>query len=366
MSDQPTLEFSAPETPDEPGLGTFAERAYLEYAMSVVKGRALPDVGDGQKPVQRRILYAMERMGLGYSGNTAPKPVKSARVVGDVLGQLSPARRPVGLRRAGAHGAGLHAALSADRRPGQLRLARRRWRRGDALHRGAPVHDHQPAARARSTTARSTSSPTTTARTRSRASCPARLPFMLLNGASGIAVGLATEIPTHNLREVADACVALIKNPQLPEADLLARVPGPDFPGGGQIISAASDIADAYRTGRGSLQGARALEDRGPGARPVAAGGHRTAARREHAEGARGNRGAHQPEDQDRQEGAHAGADPAQGQRARGARHGARRVRARTRPCAWCSSPRPARRRSRSWSRRCSRTPAWRRRRRST
>ena len=83
---------------------------------------------------------------------------------------------------------------------------------------------------------------------------PARLPFTLLNGASGIAVGLATEIPSHNLREVADACVALVKNPQLSEADLLALIPGPDYPGGGQIISSASDIADAYRSGRGSLK----------------------------------------------------------------------------------------------------------------
>jgi topoisomerase-4 subunit A len=83
---------------------------------------------------------------------------------------------------------------------------------------------------------------------------PARLPFSLLNGASGIAVGLATEIPSHNLREVAAACVALIKKPQLPEEELLALIPGPDYPGGGQIISSSSDIADAYRTGRGSLK----------------------------------------------------------------------------------------------------------------
>ena len=83
---------------------------------------------------------------------------------------------------------------------------------------------------------------------------PARLPFALLNGASGIAVGLATEIPSHNLREVADACVALIKNPKLSPEELLALVPGPDYPGGGQITSSADDIADAYRTGRGSLK----------------------------------------------------------------------------------------------------------------
>ena len=83
---------------------------------------------------------------------------------------------------------------------------------------------------------------------------PARLPFSLLNGASGIAVGLATEIPSHNLREIADACVALIKTPQLADDALFALVPGPDYPGGGQIISSANEIHDAYRTGRGSLK----------------------------------------------------------------------------------------------------------------
>src|SRR3569832_1745519 len=83
---------------------------------------------------------------------------------------------------------------------------------------------------------------------------PARLPFALLNGASGIAVGLATEVPSHNLREVADACIALVKNAKLSDDELFAMLPGPDYPGGGQIISAASDIAEAYRTGRGSLK----------------------------------------------------------------------------------------------------------------
>src|SRR5437870_599226 len=83
---------------------------------------------------------------------------------------------------------------------------------------------------------------------------PARLPFALLNGASGIAVGLATEIPSHNLREIADACVALVKNPKTTDDELLAILTGPDYPGGGQVISSAGDIAEAYRTGRGSLK----------------------------------------------------------------------------------------------------------------
>ena len=91
MSDQPTLDLSAPQDDgDRLELAGYAQRAYLEYALSVVKGRALPDVCDGLKPVQRRILYAMDRMGLGFNGNTAAKPVKSARVVGDVLGRFHP------------------------------------------------------------------------------------------------------------------------------------------------------------------------------------------------------------------------------------------------------------------------------------
>ncbi|MBW8316400.1 MAG: DNA topoisomerase IV subunit A, partial [Hydrogenophaga sp.] len=86
----PELPLGLPGEPEADNLATYAQRAYLEYALSVVKGRALPDVCDGQKPVQRRILYAMDRMGLGFSGNTAAKPVKSARVVGDVLGKYHP------------------------------------------------------------------------------------------------------------------------------------------------------------------------------------------------------------------------------------------------------------------------------------
>ncbi len=142
-------------------------------------------------------------------------------------GPLPPARRPGRLRRAGAHGAGLQPALPADRRPGQLRQPRRRRRRGHALHRGAAGARSPACCSTRSTRARSTSRPTTTARTQEPLQLPARLPFALLNGASGIAVGLATEIPSHNLREVADACVALMKNAKLTDDELFALLPGP-------------------------------------------------------------------------------------------------------------------------------------------
>ncbi|MBY0453901.1 MAG: DNA topoisomerase IV subunit A [Burkholderiaceae bacterium] len=240
-------------TDDTDSLGSYAQRAYLEYALSVVKGRALPDVCDGLKPVQRRILYAMERMGLGYSGNTAPKPVKSARVVGDVLGRFHPhgdqsaydalvrMAQDFSQRYPLIDGQGNFGSRDGDgaaaMRYTEARLSKITSLLIDEIdegtvdfianYDGSTVEPHQ---------------------------LSARLPFALLNGASGIAVGLATEIPSHNLREVADACVALIKNPQLSAEELQALIPGPDYPGGGQIISSASDIADAYRTGRGSMK----------------------------------------------------------------------------------------------------------------
>ncbi|ODS67476.1 MAG: DNA topoisomerase IV subunit A [Acidovorax sp. SCN 68-22] len=256
MSEQPGLAFAEPETPDEPGLASYAQRAYLEYALSVVKGRALPDVCDGLKPVQRRILYAMDRMGLSYSGpnrNVAAKPVKSARVVGDVLGRFHP-----------------HGDQSAY--DALVRLAQDFAQRYPLIDGQGNFgsRDGDGAAAMRYTEARLSKitgllldeidegtvdfMPNYDGSTQEPRQLPARLPFALLNGASGIAVGLATESPSHNLREVADACVALVKNPQLPEAELLALIPGPDYPGGGQIISSAADIADAYRSGRGSLK----------------------------------------------------------------------------------------------------------------
>src|SRR5690349_103336 len=235
-------------------LAPYAERAYLEYALSVVKGRALPDVADGQKPVQRRILYAMERMGLAFTTASGPRPVKSARVVGDVLGRFHPhsdqaaydalvrMAQDFSQRYPLVDGQGNFGSRDGDgaaaMRYTEARLARITSLLLDEIDEGTvdfiPNYDG------------STEEPRL---------LPARLPFTLLNGASGIAVGLATEIPSHNLREVADACVALIKaNGKLSDEELLALVPGPDYPGGAQIISSAADIAEAYRTGRGSLK----------------------------------------------------------------------------------------------------------------
>ena len=241
---------------DDLDLAAYAQRAYLEYALSVVKGRALPDVCDGMKPVQRRILYSMSRMGLGFGGaggNTGAKPVKSARVVGDVLGRFHPHGDQ------SAYDALVRMAQDFSQRyplvDGQGNFGSRD---GD----GAAAMRYTEARLAKITSLLLNEIdegtvdfiPNYDGSTEEPRQLPSRLPFALLNGASGIAVGLATEIPSHNLREIADACIALIKTPALPDDELYTLIPGPDYPGGGQIISTSGEIAEAYRTGRGSLK----------------------------------------------------------------------------------------------------------------
>jgi topoisomerase-4 subunit A len=247
----PSTERAEPS--DAITLAQYAEQAYLEYALSVVKGRALPDVCDGQKPVQRRILYAMQRMGLAFSGASGAKPVKSARVVGDVLGKFHPhgdtaaydalVRMAQGFsqRYPLIDGQGNFGSRDGDgaaaMRYTEARLAPIARLLLDEIDEGTvdfvPNYDG------------STDEPRL---------LPARLPFVLLNGASGIAVGLATEVPSHNLREVAAAAVALIRDETLTDDDLFALLPGPDYPGGAQVISAPAEIRDAYTSGRGSLK----------------------------------------------------------------------------------------------------------------
>ena len=257
MNDLTTPDLLTPEEEgDQLALGQYAQRAYLEYALSVVKGRALPDVADGQKPVQRRILYAMERMGLGWGGaggNVPARPVKSARVVGDVLGRFHPHGDSA------AYDALVRMAQDFSQRypliDGQGNFGSRD---GD----GAAAMRYTEARLAKITRLLLAEIdqgtvdfvPNYDGSTEEPRQLPARLPFALLNGASGIAVGLATEIPSHNLREVADACVALVKNAKLTDDELFALLPGPDYPGGGQIISSESDIRAAYESGRGSLK----------------------------------------------------------------------------------------------------------------
>ncbi len=237
------------EGDDSIALAEFAERAYLDYAVSVVKGRALPDVCDGQKPVQRRILYSMSEMGLGPTA----KPVKAARVVGDVLGKFHPhgdvaayealvrMAQDFTLRYPLVDGHGNFGSRDGDG-PAAMRYTEARLTRYarlllDEIDEGTVdfVANYDGSQR----------EPT---------QLPARLPMVLLNGASGIAVGLATEIPPHNLREVAAAAIALLRNPKAELDDVLALLPAPDFPGGGQIITAAADLREIYAFGKGSIK----------------------------------------------------------------------------------------------------------------
>lgn len=230
-------------------LDQFAERAYLAYAMSVVRSRALPQVEDGLKPVQRRILYAMNEMRLSATS----KHVKSARVVGDVIGKYHPhgdtsvydamvrVAQDFSLRYPLVDGQGNFGSRDGDSaaamRYTECRLTPISELLLSEIDRGTvdfvPNYDgafHEPQF------------------------LPARMPFVLLNGASGIAVGMATEIPPHNLTEVADAACHLIRNPDATLEDILPLLPGPDYPGGGQLISSPEAIRDAYSTGRGSLR----------------------------------------------------------------------------------------------------------------
>jgi topoisomerase IV subunit A len=230
-------------------LAQFAERSYLEYAMSVVMGRALPDVADGQKPVQRRILYAMHELGL-YAPT---RHVKSARVVGDVLGKYHP------------HGD--TAAYDALVRQAQDFSLRYPLIDGQG---NFGSRDGDNAAAMRYTECRLTAiaelllseierdtvdfAPNYDGAFREPRLLPARLPMLLLNGTSGIGVGMATDIPSHNLGEVARAVVAAIRNPGITIAELMKHIPGPDLPGGGHIVSDTESIRAIYEGGRGSLR----------------------------------------------------------------------------------------------------------------
>ena len=235
--------------PEGPSLSEFASRAYLAYAMSVVKGRALPSVEDGQKPVQRRILFAMREM-----GNRADAPFKkSARIVGDVIGKYHPhgdvavyeaavrMAQDFTLRYPLIEGQGNFGSRDGDS-PAAMRYTEVRLTPFaeqvllSELDRGTVdfVENYDGSFKEPKL-------------------LPARLPVGLLNGASGIAVGMATEIPPHNLREVAEACALTLEAGD--DAKPVVRgIKGPDFPGGGQIISSREEIKRAYETGRGSLR----------------------------------------------------------------------------------------------------------------
>ena len=238
------------------------QRSYLEYAMSVIVGRALPDARDGLKPVQRRILFAMHELGL-----TPDRPYrKCARVVGDVLGKYHP------------HGdQAVYDAL--------VRLVQTFASRNPLLdgHGNFGSVDDDPPAAMRYTETRLAPianeamldeigdntvdfAPNFDGSQQEPTVLPAQLPFLLLNGCTGIAVGMATNIPPHNLGEVVDALIALVRKPDLNDEKLLELVPGPDFPTGGEVLT-GSGVRDTYLYGRGSIpmRGVAHIEEIQPG-----------------------------------------------------------------------------------------------------
>lgn len=239
-------------TPDYEALPlrTFTERAYLEYAMYVINDRALPHIGDGLKPVQRRIIYAMSELGLD---NTA-KHAKSSRTVGDVLGKFHPhgdsacyeamvlMAQPFSFRYPLIDGQGNWGSPDDPKSFAAMRYTEAKLSRYAALLldevRQGTV-DEVPNFDASFTEPKL---------------LPAQVPFVLLNGSSGIAVGMATDIPPHNLNEVVAACIHLLDNPKATTADLMAFIRGPDFPSQAEIITRSEDLLALYETGRGTLK----------------------------------------------------------------------------------------------------------------
>ena len=222
-------------------------QSYLDYAMSVIVGRALPDVRDGLKPVHRRVLFAMNE--LGNAWNKSYK--KSARVVGDVIGKYHPhgdssvydaivrMAQPFSLRYMLVDGQGNFGSVDGDS-PAAMRYTEVRMAR--LTHDLLADIDKETV----------DFGPNYDESEQEPLVLPTRVPNLLVNGSAGIAVGMATNVPPHNMGEVIDATIALIDNPDLTIDDLMRHVPGPDFPTAG-IINGAAGIVQAYRTGRGRL-----------------------------------------------------------------------------------------------------------------
>jgi topoisomerase-4 subunit A len=226
--------------------------------MYVVLDRALPFIGDGLKPVQRRIIYAMSELGWNAAG---AKPKKSARTVGDVIGKFHPHGDSACYEAHGADGAAVLVPLPADRRPGQLRLAgRSEVVRGDALHRIQADADRRGAA-GRTGPGHGGLGPNFDGTLEEPTWLPARLPHLLLNGTTGIAVGMATDIPPHNLQRVVSACMRLLDDPDATVRELCEHVPRPGLPTEAEIITPAADLQAMYETGNGSVR-ARAVYTR--------------------------------------------------------------------------------------------------------
>src|SRR6187551_656080 len=251
MTSQNELNFEGVER--QP-LRVFTEKAYLDYSMYVILDRALPHVGDGLKPVQRRIVYAMSELGLSATA----KHKKSARTVGDVIGKFHPhgdsacyeamvlMAQPFSYRYPIVDGQGNFGSPDDPKSFAAMRYTESKLTRyaevllaelGDGTVDWSPNFDgtlEEPVL------------------------LPARLPNLLLNGATGIAVGMATDIPPHNLREIAAACIHLLDEPDAQTRTLMKYVKGPDLPLGGEIITPKSDLLAIYNTGNGTYK-ARAV-----------------------------------------------------------------------------------------------------------
>jgi topoisomerase-4 subunit A len=231
-------------------LKEYTEQAYLDYSMYVILDRALPQIGDGLKPVQRRIIYAMSELGLSASS----KPKKSARTVGDVIGKFHP------------HGdSACYEAMVLMAQPFSYRypivIGQGNWGSTDDPKSFAAMRytESRLAPYAKSMLQELGQgtvdwTPNFDGTLKEPVVLPARLPNLLLNGTSGIAVGMSTDVPPHNLNEVASALVHLIENPKATVAHLMKHVKGPDFPTGGELVSSQDDITDIYTTGSGTLR----------------------------------------------------------------------------------------------------------------
>jgi topoisomerase IV subunit A len=253
MPSQPTLDFEGIE---RQSLRAFTEKAYLDYSMYVILDRALPHIGDGLKPVQRRIVYVMSEQG----STQAAKYKKAARAVGDVIGKYHPhgdsacyeamvlMAQPFSYRYPLVDGQGNFGSQDNPKSFAAYRYTEARLTRYASLllsELGQGTVDW---------------SPNFDGTLEEPLLLPARIPNILLNGATGIAVGMATDIPPHNLREVVNACVLLLDEPDSTLGDLCKKIKGPDFPTGGEIVTPAAEIRQMYKSGNGSIR-ARAVYD---------------------------------------------------------------------------------------------------------
>src|SRR6185436_6607407 len=240
---------SLPDIESQP-VGDFARKAYLDYSMYVILDRALPHLADGLKPVQRRIVYAMSELALGPGS----KPKKSARTVGDVIGKYHPhgdsacyeamvlMAQPFSMRYPLIEGQGNFGSPDDPKQFAAMRYTE------------SKLHKFSQSLLSELEQGTVEWGQNFDGTLKEPKLLPSRLPHVLLNGASGIAVGMATDVPSHNVREVVGACIELLDNPDATLAQLTKHIKGPDFPTEGEIITPSAEIREMYKTGGGSIR----------------------------------------------------------------------------------------------------------------